>query len=59
MVNLKEKPFFLDDRKIEWVEETIRSMTPEERRDPSLLNSSQGRLPLRGQGHQPDPGPEP
>lgn len=31
MVNLKEKPYYLDDEQIRWVEETIASMTIEEK----------------------------
>ena len=31
MVNLKEKPFFLDDGAIAWVEKTIAAMTLEEK----------------------------
>ena len=31
MVNLREKPFYLTDSQIEWVEETIRSMSDEEK----------------------------
>ncbi len=31
MVDLKAKPFFLNDEEIRWVEETIASMTPEEK----------------------------
>lgn len=31
MVNLREKPFYLDDEGIKWVEETIASMTLEEK----------------------------
>ena len=27
MVDLKAKPFYLDDKKIKWVEDTIRDMT--------------------------------
>ena len=45
MVNLKEKPFFLDDRKIEWVEETIRSMTPEEKIGQLFINLTLDRSP--------------
>lgn len=31
MVNLREKPFYLDDEQIKWVEETIASMTLDEK----------------------------
>ena len=31
MVNLKANPFFLNDEEIRWVEDTIASMTPEEK----------------------------
>ena len=31
MVDLKAKPFFLSDEEIRWVEETIASMSPEEK----------------------------
>ena len=31
MVNLKEKPFYLSDEAIQWVEKTIASMTPDEK----------------------------
>lgn len=31
MINLKEKPFYLNDEDIQWVEETIQSMTLEEK----------------------------
>ena len=31
MVNLKEKPYYLDDRQIQWVEDTIAAMTLEEK----------------------------
>ena len=31
MVNLKEKPFCLSDEAIAWVEDTIQSMTMEEK----------------------------
>ncbi len=31
MVNLKEKPFYLSDEAVAWVEETIASMTPDEK----------------------------
>ena len=31
MVNLKTKPYYLNDEDIQWVENTIKSMTPEEK----------------------------
>ncbi len=31
MVNLKERPFYLNDKQIEWVENTIKAMTEEEK----------------------------
>ena len=31
MVNLKEKPYYLNDRQIQWVEDTIAAMTLEEK----------------------------
>ena len=31
MVNLKATPYYLSDEDIRWVEETIASMTPEEK----------------------------
>ena len=31
MVNLKEKPFYLDDAQIQWVEDAIASMTLDEK----------------------------
>ena len=31
MVNLKEKPFYLKEEDIKWVEETIAGMTTEEK----------------------------
>ena len=31
MVNLKEKPYYLNDQQIAWVEETIANMTIEEK----------------------------
>ena len=31
MVDLRANPFFLNDEQITWVEDTIRSMTPEEK----------------------------
>ena len=31
MVNLREKPFYLDDEGIKWVEDTIASMTLDEK----------------------------
>jgi len=33
LTNLKNKPFFLKDKEIEWVEETLQSMSLHERWD--------------------------
>ncbi|MBQ1289812.1 MAG: glycosyl hydrolase [Lachnospiraceae bacterium] len=45
MVNLKEKPFYLTDSQIEWVEETIRSMTDEEKVGQLFINLTLQRDP--------------
>lgn len=37
MVDLKQKPFYLSDEDIRWVEETIASMTDEEKLGSCLL----------------------
>ena len=31
MINLKEKPFYLSDRQIDWVNQTLENMTEEEK----------------------------
>lgn len=36
MVNLKEKPFYLKEEDIKWVEETIAGMTTEEKNRPAV-----------------------
>lgn len=38
MVNLKEKPFFLDDEDIQWVEDTIKTMTLDEKVGQLFIN---------------------
>ena len=45
MVNLKEKPFYLTDSQIEWVEETIRSMSDEEKVGQLFINLTLQRDP--------------
>jgi len=45
MVNLKEKPFYLSDEKIRWVEDTIASMTLEEKIGQLFINLTLNRSP--------------
>ena len=45
MVNLREKPFYLTDSQIEWVEETIRSMSDEEKVGQLFINLTLQRDP--------------
>ncbi|MBP3217484.1 MAG: glycosyl hydrolase, partial [Lachnospiraceae bacterium] len=45
MVNLKEKPFYLTDSQIEWVEETIQSMTEDEKIGQLFINLTLQRDP--------------
>ena len=68
MINYKEKPFYLDDEDIEWVEKTWKSMTKEEKigqlffpigysSDPnylkySILNKNPGGLLFRTGGKE-------
>ena len=47
---LKIKPEDLDERRIEKVKAIILSMTPKERRDPSILNSSRKQRIAKGAG---------
>ena len=37
MIDLKGKPFYLDDEDIQWVEETIKGMSLEEKDWPAVL----------------------
>lgn len=45
MVNLKAKPFYLSDEKIRWVEDTIASMTMEEKIGQLFINLTLDRSP--------------
>ncbi len=45
MVNLKAKPFYLSDEKIRWVEDTIASMTPDEKIGQLFINLTLNRSP--------------
>lgn len=50
MVNLSEKPFFLTQNDIEWVEQTIASMTLEEKIGQLFINLGRSRTPEYIQG---------
>ena len=45
MVNLREKPYYLKDEDIRWVEDTIASMTDEEKIGQLFVNMVTSRKP--------------
>ena len=63
MVNLKEKPYYLKDEDIKWVEDTIASMTTEEKIGQLFMNMvadrSEGKFSLQCQGGSPQDSPNP
>ena len=45
MVDLKAKPFYLNEEQIQWVEDTIASMTPDEKIGQLFINLTARRDP--------------